>query len=133
MLKKCKAVFIFVIVFIFIISVTVFAQYEVDKKAKDEDAEFQWPKGIKAAVSLSFDDARLRLILVFLYWINMMLKPHFMFRYPVWKNVWKNGRKRQPTDMRLGTIRSSMRARGILISRVREPLRIIHSIKWSLK
>lgn len=59
MLKKCKAVFIFVIVFIFIISVTVFAQYEVDKKAKDEDAEFQWPKGIKAAVSLSFDDARL--------------------------------------------------------------------------
>ena len=59
MLKRFKTVSIVVIVFIFIISITVFAQYGTDKKVKEEGAEFHWPKGIKAAVSLSFDDARL--------------------------------------------------------------------------
>ena len=59
MLKRFKTVAIFVVIFIFTINITSFAQYEVDKKTKDPNAEFNWPRGIKAAVSLSFDDARL--------------------------------------------------------------------------
>ena len=59
MFKRLKSITVYVVTFILLISISSFAQYDVDKKAKDPNAEFKWPKGIKAAVSLSFDDARL--------------------------------------------------------------------------
>jgi peptidoglycan/xylan/chitin deacetylase (PgdA/CDA1 family) len=40
-------------------AVPLSAQYEAAKKAPGPSAKFPWPKGIRGAVSLTFDDARL--------------------------------------------------------------------------
>ena len=37
----------------------VSAQYEVPKQTGPDSTPFQWPKGKRAAISLTFDDARL--------------------------------------------------------------------------
>jgi len=80
--------------------------YQYTRIADGGQKNFNWPDGKRAAVSLTFDDARPSEIDNGLEILTVTVsRPRFMLYRPLWKKGWPAGKRQSLTAMKSATTR----------------------------